>query len=1311
MATKTINCTKDAVMGKQTSGGSFSGWNGKDNHLQIGATSNYKWRSVVYFPIDFTGMTGINSATLHLTTSTTSSHHQPQLSAPTSLLVRRMTSDWGEGSTDPGEGNLTSSLSWDWDNRYDKYTTSGQNSKNISQGSSGSEETISVTDIVKSWFNGSNNYGIMLINNTSESNLNYALLFFARESSSNKPYLVIDYDTNVAPNAPTNLSPDGSIVNTLTPSFSGTRSDPDSGDSISGVQIKTYAPIGEFKWSASTSASDPGAGYIRFNLGNVYVSETDRNGADITSALAAIPGTSTELYLVARSDPSKFRRLNGNITGTDNGSWRTIAQSVAEWSTSGTMTADEVVYIIANVDTGLAWDSGNVAVSGSPSTFSVTYGSSGSSSALQGNMCYAWSARTKDSGALWGPFSSLSLFKANSAPSTPTVAVLNTPINDINTTTPQFTVTHSDVDVDDQNMYYYRAIVEAYSAGTWSTYWDSGDISVTPTTTTTVTSGSLAFGGHYRVKARTQDSNGSWSNYSAGVEFYTHKAQVPVNLTPTGGGSTSTVPTFTGDAASATDVITAFSIAVYTSDLASTLLSRTRYTTTIYPGGTGFSKAYAGSALTPGTTYVWNVGIETASGDVSAYSSNQSFIVVDATYPEITAPLGSNSYTLTPTITGSRQSTFNRFKYEIYPQSSTDVSLGTAIYQSSSLSATITGSSPTTFSTVYGGSPALSYATTYKIRCAVSSDAGASWSGWSGLVSFTTDSASVGSPNSPTDGQWINTLTPAFYINRGGSDTIDQMQVRVWDKTDTNIIWDSGMTDVTNGTTNVGPITYAGTALVGGTTYHWDFRYQKTGGAVGGWSSKYAFRVNGAPTASTNLFPSPGYTFADTLFPTFRATFNDPDQTTNSDYPVSWYIRIEDGSGTVLTDKNITSSLVAGQNQYVWQAGDRPFAYSTDYMWQTWYKDSWNSVGAYSSPITFRLGVSPNGTITTPTNGSTISDSTPDINWSYTGGTQQKYRVRVWLTDSSGVTDSLKFDSGYKTGTGTTYTIPAGILKDRKYYTIQLDVISTDGLSDPSPSSVNVQLVQDAPDPITGLSLTTDNESSFVQLDWDAWATQTGHTFKNYQIERRLVQDDSFTVIGTVSPRTNSTYTDWYAAEGVMYQYRVTVQTTKTGNENVLESPDDTNGGNLATGILDTEAWMFVGYDRSPEHIAELFVSDESHNRPVQQESFETLGSNRKTIIRGFVLGNEGSITIIYNGANMVPSPTDPQVFYPETVLGRRLVDYLTFHAGPHILKSPFGDVWDVEFASPEYKWMQGGHLQVDLSWIETGNTSQNGSI
>lgn len=1194
MAIKTVYANKDAVMGKRL-GGSFSGWNGKDDHLQVGATSNYRWRSVIYFPISFSGMTAINSARLYLVNQLTgASSHQTQLNPPSTLLVRRMTSDWGEGDTNPGEGQLTTQEPWDWDNRFDKYTTSGQNTRSITQGANGTEESILITDIVRAWFNGSPNYGVMLINDSSESSIGKAMLFRSRNfGSSGRAYVEIDYETNQAPNAPVSMTPTGgSVVQTLSPTLSMTRSDPDSGDYITAYQLS----------------------------------------------------------------------------------------------------------VIRHSDSFEMYNTGVINVSGQPTSVSHVYGSK--SSALVGpfpldeGVTYKWRAYTKDKAGAAGPVSDWHLFVPNAPPSAPTVVVTSSPTNDINDNTPSFTITHNDAG--NANMYGYQFVIETM---TGVVVFDSNnvDVSGSPAPTKAVTSGPLAFGAQYRIRARTQDDQGLWSVFSGYVTFTLHKAAVPTNLAPTGNAVTNSSPYLSGDRATSSDVITAYWLRVYTDNEASTPLPATRYTTGIEPGGSGFTKQYAGSALTAGAFYKWQVMIETASGDTSAWSTLQRFQVADALTPTLTSPLSSGIGTLTPSFTGQRDTAFNRFQYQLYAANGT-----TLLYDSGTLSATITGSGPYVFSSTYGGSPALSWATQYKWRARVSSDGGANWSSWSGLTSFTTSSAGVAVLNSPTVDQWITDSTPDFTIDRSGSDTIDQMQVLVYNASQ-QLIWDSGMTNVTNGTTGVGPITYAGPTLTGG-DYYWTARYQSTIGPTGPYAPLRKFRLNRAPTIPSNLFPTPNYVFSNTLLPNFSAIFQDPDKATNADYPTEWDIDILDSDGDVLVTKNITAGLSSGTNTYQWDSGDYALSYGVQYMWRTRFKDSKGAWGTYSASSNFKAATPPNGTITTPSDGSNVASINPEITWTYSGGTQAQYKLRVVnVSNGAVVYETTPPVPGSDTVAFVNY------LKNGGTYDITLTVWNTDGLEDPTPSTVRVTCVLDAPDPVSGLSVTTNPDRSLVWLNWDAPSVlKSGHTFVRYQVYRRVVGDVEWYEVGSTrefNPSPNGPrYADWLAGNSIRYEYRVTQVDTRANAGIELESPDGDE--NIVPAMLEADVWMFVGFDRTADHIVELPVSDEGHNRPVQQEEFEPLGSDRKVIMRGFVLGHEGSIQCIWINRE-VASPSDVQVFYNETVIGRRLVDYLTRNKGPHILKSPFGDVWEVEFQGPTYKWLDSGNLQVDLSWIETGNTSQ----
>jgi hypothetical protein len=1327
MATQTRYASKDAFMGKQISGG-FSGWNGKDDHLPAGksVSGTYKWRSVVYFSVDFSPMLGISSATLYLYNHSTGSPlHSNQTSSPSSIDIARMTADWGEGSTNPGEGNLTSSLDWDWDNRYDKTSSSGVVTKNITQGANGSAETFDVTDIVTAWFNGSANNGFMIRNND-ESSSSKGVQFYSREAGGAlRPKLVIEYVTNTAPSAPTLTSPvSGAIVNTLTPTLSGAANDSDAGDYITNIQIQVADPVEYlYSFSLTNTASDPGAGYFRTNSGGtaIYISETDLKGVNRAADMASWSGRYFHYYIGTK----RVSYLIGTVT--DNGTWRTLGAtyvSTSEITPSAAGIANVEIDSTADGDglITMMWDSGSQTVSGTPTSFSKIYGDSGSPSVLSGNTFYKWRAKTCDRALEWSPWSEWGFFKPNTTPNVPSVSI-QSPSSDIADDTPDFTITHDDNDPDDSTMYGYQVVVEketSVGSGSWTTTggWDSGqaDTSGSPATVKVVTSGTLTWGGSYRVKARTKDQNGAWSSYSPWQTFYIHKTLPPINLAPSSGEGVSATPTLTGAQASSTDAIQSYQIIFYDSSLGVTSIKDTGVLTSGITSDSAFSYTYSGlPTLTVSTTYYYRVRVTGAIGGTSEYSALQSFTVVDATTPTITSPVGSGITDLTPDIVITRATVYNRLQIEVYPASSTSISLGTAIQVSGTKAdadadTIITGAGPTTGTWTYSGA-ALAWATTYKIRARVSSDGGTNWSTWSGLSAFSTDSA--GTPTLTTVGgvaqsgtPWITDFTPDFVITRAGSDTIDQMRVRVLNSSGSVQIWDSGMTDVANGTT--GTLTYSGPTLVGGTTYSWTASYQKSTGPTGVEATPQPFRLNGAPTIPGTTFPSNSYTFSTGESLLFSAVFSDPDTSVMGDLPADWEIVVELNDGTPFDTENVVSGLLVGTNSIVWPG--TAFTTGVDYRWKTRFMDSKSVWGEYSSYNTFRIAAPPNGTFTAPSSGfptvNTINMVNPDVTWSYSGDTAQlSYTIKIEKTNASGVVDSV-ITTLSGTTTATTKTIPAGYLLPNNYYKLTLTVrSSTDLLYDPTPSSVLIHMVIEAPDPITGLSATADEENSKVTLDWDEMTLKANHIFVAYYVYRRLIGDTQWQLISEVNNKQTSSYNDWYAGNSLSYQYRVNAVTTKNAGIH-LESGDDPDGGNIAASILDADVWMIIGADRADAHIQEVPVDEEGHNRPVQQEVFETIGADRKVIVRGFVLGHEGTLSAIWDN-RLVQSEVDEQVYYNYTVIGRRLLDYITDNKGPHILKSPFGDVWDVEFSGPSYRWIKGGHLEVDLEWIETGSTSR----
>src|SRR3990167_5042100 len=499
MTVQTRYASKDAFMGL---GDGVSGWNGEDNHLLIGGTDfSNTFRSCVYFSIDFSPMDSVSEAILTLVSS--GGVHLNQTSAPSSVNGYRMTKDWAEGGYNPGEGELAFGMEYSYNNRFDKYTVNGAASASWTLGAVDTEEFIDVTDIVRDWKNGAQQYGFMLVNTSSEYTSSKGMSFFSRQAGgSRRPRLEITYTSNTAPNAPTIDDPrDGETKHTLVPTFSGTRSDANANDVLTGVQIETYYAGSKYLYSQNTSSSDPGSGGIKCNsttpasVTAVYINETDAESISTVTQLANV--SLSAIRIQNMGTPSQYFLANID-SFVDNGAWRTLTVSGSSGSLISASADVLVTFIMsqANQSFGwLYWSSGIISITGGPISFSRQYGGQGSAIPLIGNRYFSWRAKTRDIGNLWGPWSNTHAFKANSQPSVPTVVLLASPIAD---NTPNVTLTHGDDDPGDNRMTGYRVVVEeavpGFAPPSYISKWDSGDVVVSPVVSKIVTIGTLNWG-------------------------------------------------------------------------------------------------------------------------------------------------------------------------------------------------------------------------------------------------------------------------------------------------------------------------------------------------------------------------------------------------------------------------------------------------------------------------------------------------------------------------------------------------------------------------------------------------------------------------------------------------------------------------------------------------------------------------------------------------------------------------------------------------------------------------------------------------
>ena len=1137
MPSTTIYANKGARIADS---GSFEAGAGASDFLPVGLYSGYKYRTLLGFSYSFTGWTGISSAVLNLRTST---QFYVAFGSDPDVTVQRLTTAWSEGSAD----SLSSSNAVTWANQPSA-TATNQATFDVSTAEN-DWVSVNITGILQDALAVGVFQGVRIIA-VDEGAASDVTEFYSDDTTS-KPSISITYSTNNAPNAPTGLTPTGdTIINSLTPTLAGTFSDPDAGDSLSGIQILVYE---------------------------------------------------------------------------DNG-------------------------------TTLKWDSGTLTASGS--SFSKSY----AGPALTGNTFYKWQARTKDAAGAWGAYSAQQRFKVNSVPTAPSQS-FSGGLSDTTTLTPVMWLTHNDADASDQNMLGYHIIVTRASDG--STMWDTGDVSVSAIHTKDVTyaGAALSWQTSYRWKGRTKDSNGAWSPYSADQTFTTHSTATPVGLYPSGSAiASSLTPLLIGSRGQSGDTLASAEVEVYASDGTTLIWSSGTFTSGV--SATGFTKT-CGTTLSSATTYKWRARVTGAIGGTSAWSALQTFLTPDTNTPTITTPIGPGITDLTPDLTFTRGVNFNRHELFVYAEDGT-----TLLFSDTPVAYTATGSKTVT----YAGT-ALAYGQTYKWKVRVSADGGTNWTSYAGLVSFSTDIAGIPTLTAPIDDSWQTTTTPTFTGNTESAEVISTYRILLYASDMTTLVWDSG--DLAGSGTSFSKVYNGSTALTKGAQYFWQAKYAKSGPVPGGYSALQSFHINADPSAPSGLDPAPGTVIADTLTPTFKATFVDSDIAAWGDTPTVYDVEVyrvsDDALMHALTD---STSLATGQNSITRAAEGTALSYEVEYSWRARYTDSKSAAGTWSPLRVFKPSQSPTATLTAP--GATLTSPSFTVSWTFSSpGSKAQKSYRVIVSRSSD--DVVVYDTGTVISADTSWVMPTGYLLNATDYDIAVTLGDTDDLT----STDTVATLSDwtAPAAPANFSAATDPDNSTVILRWDQSALDPAD-FSFYAVYRRVVGEETWTPYATITTQSTTEYIDQFAANGVTYDYKVT-QFQKVPGDVDLESEEES----IASALLDVDVWFVVGADGAADHCFELPVANEGHQQPVQQEVFEPLGSRRKKTARGNVLGNEGTLDVNFTS--------------DEREAAKRRLTYLAETQGPHILKSPFGDVWLVEFAGPVYKYAPGGHVAVTIAWIE----------
>ena len=194
---------------------------------------------------------------------------------------------------------------------------------------------------------------------------------------------------------------------------------------------------------------------------------------------------------------------------------------------------------------------------------------------------------------------------------------------------------------------------------------------------------------------------------------------------------------------------------------------------------------------------------------------------------------------------------------------------------------------------------------------------------------------------------------------------------------------------------------------------------------------------------------------------------------------------------------------------------------------------------------------SPDGTITSPTNGGTVDVLTPTITWDY-DDPNAKAQESAWIRIYDAVTAALIY-SNRQYGTSQTHDIPSTAnLSNGKEYNLEVKVRNVDLIADPTPDTNTFDVDLSGGEgsgstnpPITGLVASANEELGYIVLNWNV-ATIDNGTFKCYNIYRKRHVDPAWQLLDTVTDINTPSYSDWSAGNGILYDYRLTSVATIT---------------------------------------------------------------------------------------------------------------------------------------------------------------------
>lgn len=222
-------------------------------------------------------------------------------------------------------------------------------------------------------------------------------------------------------------------------------------------------------------------------------------------------------------------------------------------------------------------------------------------------------------------------------------------------------------------------------------------------------------------------------------------------------------------------------------------------------------------------------------------------------------------------------------------------------------------------------------------------------------------------------------------------------------------------------------------------------------------------------------------------------------------------------------------------------------------------------------------------TILVPTEGAVLTDAEVAVQWTFSPGTQQTFRVQA--IDSLGAT---AYDSGIIASAALTHTIPEGFLDTGQSYTIRVSITTTAGQSGQGtvdvttafPPSVNVVNITVA---AVGEDCDTPSGGSpglpGLEIRWDEVVPAVTETFVRYSVWRRAAgeTDSDWVRVASIADVGDNRLIDYVPTSRIVYEYAVTWTALDAGDTLVSLKQDPPANGHTDFDFIWLHDWNTPG--------------------------------------------------------------------------------------------------------------------------------------